>query len=544
VYCNVTAITSEQLSNGVRVIIKADGEMKARLDVHKLLSDGGWEYREFDHYGYGYWPTERFRRLPIRISNAKSSLGSGFIPVGKYPVSHVEISIPEWAEEGVGLEVAIVNYLGFATGDGDFRKWRYEWFDQRGEGGDTYVVTWRSDRFAPPAPPATPKDLPAEVSVSQSDGGYSVLAVNARLQEVVSAIGKAAGFPVMVPPDSDLRVSLHLDNVSAAAALNAIAAGCGLSAGPCPTGGWMMAAGVDAAQGYGAASSRTIPLRYLRAVDAVDLLPSFLLAYVRPDEGANAVVAAGPQWMLDRVAADLAKLDTPPPAVSLEVVAIEYTSAEALSRSLNLARALGSVGTALDALSGEINFEWLGQLSHNWSATLQAVEARSTGRLRSRATVSVGNGHRAELFAGQQRTIVIERYYGGGEAQLEQVDIGTSLGCQPLVGSGAEVVLHLEMAVNTLAGKDVRTGLPVVERRNADSVMRVRDGETILVAGMESQEGSTRAQSLPVLGEAPVIGQLFRAVVRSRSQTRLAVFVTAHLVRTQQAAEGVSHASS
>ena len=537
VYCSVTEIKSEQLSNGVRVTIVTDGEVEWDWDFDRLIAEGAFAFERMP-WGISLEPTEHFRSLPLRLRNAKSKLGSALVPVNKYPVSHVRISIPEWAQEGVGLEVEVVNYLGWVTGEGDFHRFRYNLYMDTSEDRSGIVVAWTSDRFPPPPPPAVPPDLPTQLAVEKRDGRLTVRAVNAKLQDVASAIARETGFPVSTPPDSGVRISLYLHDIPAEEVLRLLATSCGLSTRPCAEGGWVMAAGVRRAESYGAAASRTIPLRYLRAVDAVDLLPNFLVEYLFPDAETNSVVAAGPEWMLDRVAADLAKLDRPAPEVRVEVAAVEYTSGEALARDLKLQRFLGNWSAAVDTLMGELSFLWLEELPPEWDLLLGNLEAKSVGHLRSRSSLRVLNGRTARVFGGQQRYIVIERLEVGREAELEQVEIGTSLDVQPWLGEGEEVVVHLEIAINSLAGTDARTGLPVVARRNAETVVRIRDGQTILIAGLQAEDHSRQTRRVPILGDLPLVGTLFRASDRSQSETRLALFVTPHIVRPQLASEG------
>lgn len=537
VYCNVTDIKSEQLSNGVQVRIEADGQLQWDIDWEQLIEQGAVVERE-EEWGMSWDVTEKFRRLPISIWNARSKLGSAFIPIDKYPVSHAEISIPEWAHEGVGLEIRVVNYLGWVTGEGELERYRYDMDTDSTEDGNGILITWESDRFPPPPRPETPEDLPEELTVVCEGGELSVRAVNARLAAVANAISREAGFPVAAPSDADLRVSLVLDDVTPEQALQMTAMGSGLCASACPDGGWTVAE-PRAGGGYGASVTRRIPLRYLRALDALGLLPTFLLEYVHADEEANAMVATGPAWMVDRVAEDLSKLDTPPPEVLLEVVAVEYTSAETLSRNLRLERFAGDFAAGLDSLTGGLGFLWLEGLPEGWDMLLDNLEVEATTELRSRATLRVLNGHQAYIAAGQERYMVLEGL--GLEAYLERIGTGTTLSVQPLVGDGKEVLLHFGLVVRSLRGTDPTSGLPILALRRANGMTRVREGETIVLAGLHLKKESRQDRALPVLGWLPLIGQFFRAPDRSQSEAQLAFFVTPHILRDSLPAEGESH---
>ena len=534
-YCNVTEIKSEQFSNGVRITIVADGELQWYPDFESLEAEGAVR-AEHTQWGVSIWPTERFTHMPIRVLNARSKLGSAFVPVGKYPISHVEISIPEWAREGVGLTVDIVNYLGWQSGEGDLTNFRYGLWIYGGEDRTKAILAWRSDRFPPPPPPATPSDLPSEVSVRSAGDLLSVRAVNARLPEVANEIARQAGTPVSTPADSDARVSLNLTDVSPGDALRAIATGCGLSAGRRADGSWVLASGVGGSGGYEVSETRRAPLRYLRAVEALDLLPNFLLDYIHADREGNSIVVTGPSWMCERVAADLTKLDVPPREVTLDVIAVEYRSERALARTLRLERFFSDSSALVDTLTGSLEFHWLSGLTRGWELLLDNLETESTGYMRSRATIRVANGHVSRMFAGQQRNIIIEQIVEGVTANVLPIDIGASLEVQPRVGESEDVVLRINATVNSLSGRDPGSGLPVVSQRNASATVMARSGETIAIAGLELEEKSREERRIPILGGLPLIGRLFRAPARSHGTTRLCFFLTPHIVQPESAA--------
>lgn len=542
VYCNITEIKAEQLSNGVRITIQADGELQGSFDWDRMIASGQWEWKQYE-WGWDVTPTERTTRLSFKFTNARSSLGSGFIPVDKYPVSHVEISIPDEAAEhdGVGVNVDIVTYLPLRGAEEGW--WRYDFHAPRTEDGQGRMVVWFSDRFPEPPPPKTPEDLPSELSVLMGEAGLSVHAVNARLQEVANRIAEATGLCVECPSEAEMRVSCHLDRLPVAAAMEALAMGCGLCSWCRPDGSWVLTPEVSSGAGYGSSAGLAIPLRYLRARAAMDLLPNFLLSYLYPDDESNAVVVTGPAWMGERVADDLAKLDTPVPEIAIEVVAVEYTSPRALARSLDLKHAAGDTAYHFHSALGEVDFLRLEGLPTGWSAGLNYAHTSATCRVRSRASLRVQNGKQGRIYAGQQRSIVSEQlgeYGEPTEASLEQVDIGTALEVRPRLSNGEEIVLSFSVEMASLAATDPITGLPTVSRRNAYSTLRVRDGDTILISGLGVAEESRGRRAIPVLSRLPLVGGLFRAPEEASSDLRLAIFVTPRLVPEQAREKGMA----
>lgn len=539
VYCNIVEIQTEQLSNGVRITITGDGQLSWSVDWDRLGREGAFRMEQRP-WGEHWEMTERFTHLPLLLWNARSSLGSGFVPVEKYPVSHIGLSIPEWARDGVGLEVDIVSYVSAFTGEGELRRWRYNFDTSRTEDRSSIVVTWTSDRFPSPPAPRTPVDLPSELTVSGERGRLTIRAVNVKVQEVARAISLAGGFPVVAPADDDLRVSLCLDGITAEAALQAVGIGCGLCTCPGPDGGWIIAEPRAGASGYATSAMKVIHLDHLRAIDALDLLPSFLLDYLRVDTQANALIASGPEWMLDRVAQDAAALDRAAPEVIVEVAAVEYTSAHSLSRDLRLGGWLSDLGVAMATLTGDLEILWLRGGARPWEVILDALDVQSTGQLRSRARLRVASGHVARLFVGQQRYIIVEKVEEGMTADVQPTDVGTTLEMQPWLGNGDEVALRLEFSVRSLRGSDPETGLPIIASRRAGASVRVREGETIAIAGLQLAEETRQDRAIPGLASLPLVGEAFRGVDRTRLQSELALFVTPRIVRPSPPDEGVS----
>jgi hypothetical protein len=538
-YCNVTDIRADQLSNGVRITITADGQLAWDIEWDRLIAEGAIAVTEYAPGQYSFEPREQFRRLPIRIWNARSKLGSAYIDISRYPVSHATISIPDWAEEGVGLEIDLHNYLGWVAGEGRLLEVRYDLRVDRSDDGRSIIIAWGSNRFPPPAPPKTPEDLPAELRVTAHDGRVDVEAVNARLTDVVAAIAQECRFPVVAPLTDDVRVSACLRDATPTEAVEAVAMGCGMCARRLVNGEWVVAEAAGSGAGYGAMSERRINLRTLRAVDALDLLPGFLLRYLEADEEGNSILATGPPWLVDRVSEDLRKLDAPPPEVVIEAIAVEYTSSDALVRALRLERGAGDMLSAIQTLSGTLDFLWLKDLPAEWRLLLENLEVESTGRLRSRTVVRVLNGHQAFIFSGEQRYVVLESLSPESPANLQALDTGTRLSVLPLVGRGDEVMLGVEIVVRTLRGRDAETGLPILALRRANGVARVREGQTIALAGLQTEEVTRERRRIPLLGSLPVIGSFFQYPHHSRSETKLALFLTPRIIRPGEPARDI-----
>ena len=144
---------------------------------------------------------------------------------------------------------------------------------------------------------------------------------------MVEELGRLCGRPISLSAER----SGGLQRISSATVdeiLEAICAGYELSSSELPGGGMVIseARPVDA-QSYAGNRSVAVPCRHITAKDAVNLLPYSLLPYLRLDMDNNAIIVTGSRALADKVRADVATFDVPPPLVQVEarVVALSGT---------------------------------------------------------------------------------------------------------------------------------------------------------------------------------------------------------------------------
>jgi len=104
---------------------------------------------------------------------------------------------------------------------------------------------------------------------------------------------------------------------------------------------------------------------------------------------------------------------------------------------------------------------------------------------------------------------------------------------RPLTGGGGEITLTIDpegTEVSNVVEIDPQTGLPVLSTRQTGTTVRVKDGETVMIGGLTQYQTEDRVTRIPVLGELPLIGGLFRSRNRSTVRSELVVFLTPHIL--------------
>ncbi|HEY8252027.1 MAG TPA: type II and III secretion system protein, partial [Burkholderiales bacterium] len=119
---------------------------------------------------------------------------------------------------------------------------------------------------------------------------------------------------------------------------------------------------------------------------------------------------------------------------------------------------------------------------------------------------------------------------------VNYLDVGLKLDVEPLIylddEIGIKVGLEVSNIVREVKGTGSNTLTYQIGTRNAATSLRLRDGETQILAGLISDEDRRTASRVPGLGEVPVIGRLFSATHDTATRTEVVLLITPRLVRT------------
>ncbi len=505
-YTTISAITVTPLSNGVQIRVAADGILQFRSDSGNNL--------------YG-------TRMNLSFPGAKNGTGKNFYNVSAYPVSYVQISTSRQATSGIGVDFSINNFVNTQASIST---------EPDGQG---VLITVRSDRTveharrggsAVPAPDAKPD---TSTLVRFEGGRLTVRAVKADIHPFLSAIAGETGISIAVDDAVDRKVSINMEDADPDSVVRSIATAYGLALSKID-GIYMISEGVptDLAT-YHLSGTQSYRMQNTQALTASGLLPNFLFSYVKVNSEQNAVVVTAPTQMLAKIGSDLNRVDIPSPQILVEVIAVELTNTTDKSLGLALSNKAHTSITTVDVPSGAITYNTIGTLPKNFLLTLQALEQNGKARVRARPQMAVVNGRTAEIFIGAQR-FILTQFNGFGQTQtrIQPVDVGVKLSITPLTGGNGEITTRVAPEVSNITELDLQTGLPVLSTRRADTTVRVKDGETIAIGGLTLNQEQNTDSKIPLLGDIPLVGNLFRSKKKSLVQTELVVFVTPRIIRS------------
>jgi len=155
-----------------------------------------------------------------------------------------------------------------------------------------------------------------------------------------------------------------------------------------------------------------------------------------------------------------------------------------------------------------------------------------------RSRVAVLDGKTASIHVGdtvrylEQRTSGI----GGTSVTIGSVDVGVVVEVTPRMGGDDVIVLDVRPQVNVIVGfTDTGDGgqVPNTSERSIQTVVRLRDGETLAIGGLIREEDMETMSKIPGLGDLPLVGQLFRFKNKQRRNSEVLIFITPTLVSDQ-----------
>jgi hypothetical protein len=554
VYVNLTDIEIKEYSNAVAATIHTDGDTPMDIDWDQLRIDG---QLVADIYGNYVYSGKRWHRYQFYVVNARSKLASGIIKVDKYPLSHIEIrpELPQWIIDKYGTEVGLT--IIFETYDDiDYRSGLA--LNQMPEGGLDFrvlsgsqglVVIFYSGRQlktggAAPSEDAFLASVKPELQVRSEQEGLEVKALNAGLQDLAQELSRVSGESVSAASGAKERISLVLHHRTLSEVLEAVARGYGLVLARDESGYHLAEAAAVAADGL-PGETAVYSARYLSARRLRNSLPDFLLPYTRIDDNNNLISLTGPGPLLEHARAQLAQIDRPGPNLWVEMTAVEFSSSEEAAAALALGLTRPGFQGGFASAEGDVNFSNLGTVAENFDARLEALVTQGKASIQAKKRLLLLNGESAEIFAGQERNLIIESNATGSiQARIQQVDIGARLKVTATAGGGEELWLTLNPEVNNLIELDPRTGEPVVGVRSASSTLRIREGDLVAVGGVSLTQGERSRTRIPGLGKIPLLGGLFRSRREKQNQTETVFLVSARKAGSEERGESWGNADS
>jgi type II secretory pathway component GspD/PulD (secretin) len=375
-------------------------------------------------------------------------------------------------------------------------------------------------------PPESGAGTPQTVQVEIGDDGLITLSAESEDARVVlTELADAVRVPLIVDDSVARRLTVHLAKMTLEEILRSISVGYALSITE-ENGAIVVADGLPESP---ASEIGFIQARHVKASDVILLLPQYLRQYVRTNDDQNSVVISAPPDVLQRVRDGIRSFDVPSPQIAADILVVELTDTGARELGLDASWANRHNQATSDTALGELTYTTMGTLPGSFSATLRALVQSGKARVRAMPRIVTVNGAPASVFSGRQ--VYLENPIQGGDySGSYHIDSGVMFKMTPWTGGGGEIIMRLEPEISTLSSKDPETGLPDVSTRSAETTLRVRDGDTVVIGGLTQRETRKTKQKMPFFGALPIVGRAFQRQTTEEVTTQLVIFITPHIL--------------
>lgn len=384
------------------------------------------------------------------------------------------------------------------------------------------------------------------LEISTGENGVSVFAVGVQADELFTRLARATGVGIIVDDsvgrrDGDKftsrRVTVNLRNKKMSEIVASICTAYGLSYSR-QGGVYMISEGIPKnPSSYLMSHIDSITTEYVLSAKAKSLLPEFLQAHVKVNEGKNAVVLSAPKEVLEKFREDIKQFDVSASQIMIDIIMVEFT--DSAGKELGLDFIWSNDGRKANFLSGSGNliYKALGTLTPEFSAKLDALVEQKKARVHANPRIATISGQTASIFVGRQRYLS-QPVDIAGSGNVNYIDAGIKLEMTPWTGGDGQIIAEIHPEVSVMSAPDPITGLPEKSTRRANTEVRVKDGETIIIGGLVQTEMQSMKSKTPLLGDLPLIGGLFQRTNHTEMRTELVIFITPRILK--EADDGLS----
>ncbi|MDR9826368.1 type II secretion system secretin GspD [Vibrio sp. FNV 38] len=202
----------------------------------------------------------------------------------------------------------------------------------------------------------------------------------------------------------------------------------------------------------------------------------------------------------------------------------------------------GDYSTLAAALSG-VNGAAMSLAMGDWTALISAVSTDSNSNILSSPSITVMDNGEASFIVGEEVPVVTGSTSGSNNDNpfqtVDRKEVGIKLKVVPQINEGNSVQLNIEQEVSNVLGANGAVDVRFAKRQINTSVM-VDDGQMIVLGGLIDERALESESKVPLLGDIPWLGHLFKSTSTQVEKKNLMVFIKPTIIRDGMSADGIS----
>jgi len=197
-----------------------------------------------------------------------------------------------------------------------------------------------------------------------------------------------------------------------------------------------------------------------------------------------------------------------------------------------------SIGSGLSLAVGSLSG------SMQFGVLLRALQGDAAANLLSTPTLVTMDNEEAEITVGQNLPFVTGQYTSTGSGEgvtnpfqtIEREDVGIKLKIKPQINEGNAIKMIIEQEASNLASSTT-TQEKIINTRKISTTVLAEDGQIIVLGGLIEDKYTDQQEKVPLLGDLPLLGQLFRFTSTEKTKQNLMVFIHPVILKDRMTAD-------
>ncbi len=358
-----------------------------------------------------------------------------------------------------------------------------------------------------------------------------------QVRDVLGSIAELSGKSIVADSSVQGTITLNLKEVPFDTALRIVTAAKGLSYRLTED---VVLIGSAASLEKFNDSASVIKLNYSKAEEIKPALAALIgtSSKISTDNVTNSIIFTGTPTDETRLRTAITALDVATQQVTLEakIIAVNREDSKNLGINWNWDKIPQNNNYYDDNDYESSNDENFGGVIHfganyefRFNAALNALFAKGKAKILATPRIITIPGKEASIFIGDHIPVTTEKIENSVTTNTtDYVDAGIKLQYTPIVSSDGMItsVVHTEVSTPALISelKNYK-----ITSRTADTTVRMRNGETLVIGGLINEEEQKRLQKVPFLSNIPLLGELFKNRTSSKTKTEVIMILTPHL---------------
>jgi type IV pilus assembly protein PilQ len=267
----------------------------------------------------------------------------------------------------------------------------------------------------------------------------------------------------------------------------------------------------------------------------------------------NGLIVSGSQPRINELESFIRQIDLVVPLVHIEVIIADVRKSNTISTGISAGIGAKPAGPSTGTLVPQIDLSLnatsinnlisginglgiinLGSVTPNFYLTLKALEEQGALKIRSTPQIATLNGHEAKLKVGStvyylevQNNLInnVGNTTVSQSQQYKSLDADLSITINPQVSGDEQITMSIGVTQSSFTERISETAPPGKLNRDFQSLVRVKNGEMIMLGGLEENSTSNSGRGLPLISRIPVLKWLFGNRTRSKTENKLTIFI-------------------